>query len=158
MKASLSLVSIFVSFCLTGVQAELPYNVPQIRRDNGPPVFPPNHAGEYHLPSGYPHHSHTSYPTPTGQPAPTGGYPHYHHQPPRDLPKTFVTVTGTGSGYPLPTGGFPFPTGSPNQFQPTPCETVSDCKDTFCAQVGLGVQCSQKSNGKFCGCTLPSSS
>ncbi|KAI1377845.1 hypothetical protein F4677DRAFT_28010 [Hypoxylon crocopeplum] len=166
MKTSVSLVSILLGICLTGVQAELPYNMPEWReRDVSPPIIPdhakweyphhhtgtgtvPHHPTGIHLPG---HHKPppTGYPKPTGHPYPTG---HHHHNPPREIP-TFITVTGTGTGtggHAQPTGHHPWHPHPPNQ-----CRTHADCKHLACAMMlpNQGPECVQGREGKFCACT-----
>ncbi|KAI2635766.1 hypothetical protein GGS26DRAFT_604710 [Hypomontagnella submonticulosa] len=164
MKTSMSLVSILVGICLTGVQADLPYNMPEWRRGVSPPIVPPDHPKwEYphHHPT-EPHHQPTTHlpghhrPTPTGgntyptgQPKPTG----YPHHPPRAVPATFKTVTGTG--------GHTKPTGHPGSWHHQ-CHTHRDCKDLVCTMGNVGnkevphkgPQCMQGREGRFCACAV----
>ncbi|KAI0381341.1 hypothetical protein F5Y04DRAFT_80202 [Hypomontagnella monticulosa] len=177
-----SLVSLLVGICLTGVQAELPYNMPEWRRGVSPPIVPPDHPKwEYphHHPTGKPHHQPTgvhlpghhrpppSYPTgghptkPTGHPTKPTGYPTkptthptkptgYPQHPPRGIPVTFKTVTGTG--------GHAYPTGFPGGWHHHQCKHNHDCKDLVCAMgnsmkdPNKGPKCMQGREGKFCAC------
>ncbi|KAL7619603.1 hypothetical protein AAE478_010144 [Parahypoxylon ruwenzoriense] len=164
MKTSLSLVSILIGLGLTGVQAELPYNMPdEYRRDAIPPMVSPEHSKW-----DYPHH----HPTGTAvhlpghhEPHPTGyhhhhnptGYPHYpyypHHQASRDnLLSTFMTVAGTG-GHARPTG-HPGPYRPHPPHLPHPCNTDSDCRFLACTTVmpNTGPKCAQGRERKFCTC------
>ncbi|KAI1398418.1 hypothetical protein F4819DRAFT_468648 [Hypoxylon fuscum] len=173
MKTSISVVSIMLGICLSGVQAELPYRIPNLE-GRSPPIMPPPEYPHppHHHPTGAhstggPHHHPTSVRghikgRPTGHPGdhphhtgthtyPTG-IPHHHKMTPRDLPhNTFITVTGTGTGgHAQPTGHHPWHPHPPDQ-----CKTNGDCKFLSCAMVSpnQGPQCVQGREGKFCSCT-----
>ncbi|KAI2627706.1 hypothetical protein GGR54DRAFT_428931 [Hypoxylon sp. NC1633] len=97
-----SFVSILLGICLTGVQAELPYNMPEWRRDASPPTVPDHAKLEAR--------SHEHHATGTGH--------HHHHHHSTDtaslhIPTTYIRLpghlrhppgTGTGTGLPYPTG------------------------------------------------------
>ncbi|KAI1762280.1 hypothetical protein GGR53DRAFT_424777 [Hypoxylon sp. FL1150] len=132
MKTSISFISVLVGLCLTGVQADLPYNMPEWRRDASPPfVPPPGHPHlpftdkHHHRPTGTEHHHHHTA-TGTGHHHPTG-VPSHHHKPAREFPTTFETVTGTGHA--TGTGGYhPHPTGGPWHPPKLQCKEHTDCK------------------------------
>ncbi|KAI1771424.1 hypothetical protein F4818DRAFT_429058 [Hypoxylon cercidicola] len=170
MKTSISLVSVLLGICLTGVQADLPYNMPEWRRDS-PPILPtpgqyyPTKGGEnhhhHHTATGTGHHHPTSVHLPghhhpgtglpgTGHHYPTGVPNHHHHPPPlRDVAHTTLrTVTGTGTG----TGGHAHPTGGP--WSHPYCKSHADCKSTVCPFVmpHMSPQCVQGRERKFCAC------
>ncbi|XXH01381.1 hypothetical protein Hte_007741 [Hypoxylon texense] len=162
MKTSISLVSVLLGICLTGVQADLPYNMPEWRRDASPPILPsPDHPyPTHHRPTGTTaHHYPTSVHLPghhrppphatggTGHAYPTGAPPHHHNHPPRDADHhtTLKTVTGTG-GHAAPTGG---------PYSPPPrCKKHADCKSVVCPAImpPQSPQCIQGRAGKYCAC------
>ncbi|KAI0843810.1 hypothetical protein F5Y00DRAFT_267198 [Daldinia vernicosa] len=127
MKTSTSLFSVIVGICLAGVQAELPYNMPEWRRGASPPIVPSEHPTwqyPYHQLTGEPHHPH---PTSVRLPG--------HHKP-------------HPTGYPQPTG-----TASPHQ----PCNSAADCAYLSCTQQMPRSEptCVRSRVGRFCACTIP---
>ncbi|KAI1468338.1 uncharacterized protein F4812DRAFT_363138 [Daldinia caldariorum] len=133
MKTSTSLFSVFISICLAGVQAELPYNIPEWRREASPPIVPSEHSTwQYH------HHK----PTGTGE-------PHHPH------PTSVYLPLGRGSHHrPHPTS-YPQPTGTASPHYP--CKTADDCVRLSCTQhiPRREPTCVQSRVGKFCSCIIP---
>ncbi|KAI6086052.1 hypothetical protein F4821DRAFT_140080 [Hypoxylon rubiginosum] len=152
MKTSISFISVLVGLCLTGVQADLPYNMPEWRRDASPPILPPPEhphptfgGGNHHTTATGHHHTATG----TGHHYPTG-VPGHHNNPPRAVTHTtFHTVTGTGHATGTG-GGHAHPTGGPWHPKPPQCKAHTDCKKFVCPAVmpPKEPQCVQGREGK----------